>query len=116
MSDEKMDAILEAVEHIVYLCKDVPDELAAIPEAKHLSELRSIKKVANQALKCAENKTGFLTDLLNWARLEGVQVAQYGTWFGTYIGEKRPLGSDGCISYEQSFLEALKQARSNAKS
>ena len=52
-----------------------------------------------------------LTQLIDWASNNHVQVAQYGTWFGTYTGETRPKGSDGCISYEQTFLTALRQAQ-----
>lgn len=52
-----------------------------------------------------------LDELFDWATNRHVQVAQYGTWFGTYTGDERPLGSDGCISYEQSIKAALKAAR-----
>lgn len=50
--------------------------------------------------------------LLKWSHSQHIQVAQYHTWFGTYQNE-RPDGEDGCISYEQTFINALRQAHNN---
>ena len=71
-----------------------------------VSQHQKIKKLEDQLSNSYE-----LTKLIHWAFNNHVQVAQYGTWFGTYTGEERPSGSNGCISYKQTFLTALRQAK-----
>lgn len=53
---EILEAVLEAFEYVSYCCKDIPDHATMIPEDKNISNLRNIKKVANQALKFAKLK------------------------------------------------------------
>ena len=45
------DFMIEAVTHIGYICKDIPDVAAVIPEPNHFLEMRSIKHTVKQALK-----------------------------------------------------------------
>ena len=48
------DFMIEAVEHIAYICKDIPDVAAVIPEPSHFLEMRVIKHTVNQMMKvCA---------------------------------------------------------------
>ena len=35
-----------------------------------------------------------------------LEVGRYGTWYGVFQGDK-PLGSDGCLSYELSLRKAV---------
>jgi len=44
------DSLVESMEYIAYLCKDVPDTLTKFPEEKNLSLLISVKSVANKTL------------------------------------------------------------------
>lgn len=50
-------------------------------------------------------------NLIRWAQEMRIGICQYGTWFGTFFGEEKPPGSDGCIAYEQSAIEALRKTR-----
>ena len=68
----------------------------------------STPKLEKQLQKAFE-----LQNLIDWTNSEGVQVAQYGSWFGAYIGEQRPPGEEGCLSFEQSFVAALRAAKAN---
>lgn len=52
-----------------------------------------------------------LDSLLRWMDDNNIQIAKYVSWYGTYKGDNRPDGSDGCISYEQTFLKALEKAK-----
>ena len=44
------DMLVESMEYISYLCRDIPDERTKFPEEKNLSNLISIKSVANKTL------------------------------------------------------------------
>ena len=90
----------------VYLATD--ENVAKDIAAKLLGAASRIDKLEEQLSNSYE-----MTQLIHWAFNNHVQVAQYGTWFGTYTGEERPSGSNGCISYEQTFLTALRQAKAN---
>ena len=44
------EALIEAMEYIAYLCKDVPDKPRMFPEEPNMSDLITIKDVAKKAL------------------------------------------------------------------
>jgi hypothetical protein len=68
--------------------------------------LQSILLIASSNIKSLVE----LHDLVKWANSENIQVAKYDSWYGTYKGDVRPEGSDNCISYEMTYISALKTA------